>query len=200
MVQNFPGPYELRVEYTTKIGGTPLIHTQRLNVDLTAVPTPGDDFTNINLKTRGGILTPDLATGVENWLGLIDARFNISTDFGIVELWAYVPLTFDATFISAYSPTIVAGTDAVNSTIVAAQEVYTFRTVEGGVMRLTWIETTSLPTQPESFPTGTASINAIEQFIIGASNWVLARDTSYPFASMRFLGGQNEKTFRQRFR
>lgn len=200
MVTNFPGPYEVRIEYTTLVGTAPLIHTQRLNLDLTAVPSPGTAFNNINVITRGLSATPDLAAAIEAWLTIVAARFSDTTTFGIIELWSYAPVSFDATFISAYSPTVIAGSDAINPTQVATQEIYTFRTVEGGVMRVTWLESVSGSQVPVSFPTGNASINAIEAFIVSSVNWILARDTSYPFASMRFLGGQNEKTWRQRFR
>lgn len=200
MVANFPGPWELRFTYTTLVSAIPIEHTQRVNVDLTSTPLPGAAFNNINAKTRGGILTPDLAAAVEAWLTLAAERFEDVTTFGIVELWSYVPLTFDATFISAYSPVVVAGTDIVNATQVAGQEVYTFRTQEGGNMRLTWLETTAGFTPPQTPPVGNSKVDDIFAFVISAANWILARDTSYPFANLRFLGGQNEKTFRQRFR
>jgi len=200
MVQNFPGPYELRIEYTTLIGAIPIIHTQRLNLDLTTIPNPGDDFTNINVVTRGGVATPVLSAVVDSWLFLVAGRFEDVTTFGIVELWKYTPLTFDAVFISAYTSVVTNGSDVTNPTVVATQEVYTFRTQEGGIMRLTWLETITAAAQPQTFPTGSATVDAIETFVVSSINWILARDTSYPFASLRFLGGQNEKTFRQRFR
>jgi hypothetical protein len=199
MVQNFPGPYELRLSYTTVFTSVPLTHTARYNVDLTAVPTPGDSFTNINAKTRGGTATPDLATAMEAWLTLLAARHNTGAVFGVIELWSYVPLTFDAVFISAYSPTIVAGSSATAEK-VAGQETYTLRTMEGGIMRLVGIETIVGTNDRVPYPTTTPSVDAIFDFVRGATNWMLARDTSYPFAALNFLGGQNEKTFRQRFR
>lgn len=199
MVQNFPGPYELRMSYSTGIATVFLTHTSRYNLDLTAVPTPGDSFTNINVKTRGGILTPDLATVVEAWLALVAPRHNILSTFGALELWSYAPLSFDATFVSAYSPTIVAGTSVTNA-VVAGMETYTLRTTEGGILRLVGIETTVGTNAKIPYPTTTPSVDAIFDFVKGTSNWILGRDTSYPFAALNFLGGQNEKTFRQRFR
>lgn len=199
MAKNFPGPYELRMRYTTLSGGVPLTHTARYNLDLTAVPTPGDDFTNINVLTRGGILTPDLAAVVEAWLALIAERHHTSTTFGALELWSYVPLSFDASFISTYGPTIVAGLSATTP-VVAGMETFTFRTIEGGILRAVGIETIINTSVRTPYPTGNPDIDAIFDFVTSAANWILARDTSYPFASLNFLGGQNEKTFRQRFR
>ena len=199
MVQNFPGPYEIRLTYVTTVSGVPLGHTARYNLDLTAAPNPGDDFTNINVKTRGGIATPDLATAMEDWLGLLKVRHGTATTFGVIELWSYTPLTFDAIFISAYSPTIVAGT-SVDLVVVSGMETYTLRTTEGGILRLVGIETTVGTNLRIPYPTTTASVDAIFDFVKGLTNWILGRDTSYPFAALNFLGGQNEKTFRQRFR
>lgn len=199
MVANFPGPYELRFRYTTTPVGLPGIeHTARYNVQLTADPNPGDAFNNINAVTRGGISTPDLASAVEAWLTLLQPRFNTTTVFGQWELWRYQPLTFDATFVSSYNPTIVAGTGS--STAQAQQDIYTFRTVEGGIMKLNLLEGISVGYGRFPYPSGSASIDAIFNFVTGSTNWLLARDTSYPFSALNYLVGQNEKTFRQRFR
>lgn len=199
MVQNFPGPYELRFSQTALALTTPLEHTQRMNIALTGDPTPGTSFTNINAITRGGVSTPDLAAVVEAWLTLIAPRFEDLTVFGAVELWKYEAQSFDASFISAYSPTKTAG-DSPSPTQLAGQEIYTFRTLEGGIMRLNFMETVAVYSTPKPFPTGAPTQDAIFNFIIGTLNWALGRDTSYPFAGLRFLAGQNEKSFRQRYR
>lgn len=199
MVQNFPGPWELRLSIIALAATEPLDHSQRLNVDLTATPTPGDAFNNINAKVRDGLTTPDLAAAIEAWLLLLAPRYENLTTFGVVELWAYAPLSFDATFISSYNPTLVAGT-SVSATVKAAQEIYTFRTVEGGIMRINLMETKGNPGPTITYPTGAPGFDNIFDFITGGSNWILARDTSYPFASLKLNPGQNEKSFRQRFR
>lgn len=199
MALNFPGPYELRIRYDTLHSGVTLIHQQRLNVDLTADPTPGDAFNNINAKTRGGIVTPDLAACVEAWFTLLRVRFHTTTTFGLVELWKYAPLTFDATFITSYNPVIVAGT-SVNPTISTQQETLTFRTIEGGILRIQLMESVASTNQRQAYPTGDPNIDPIFVFVFGTTNWILARDTSYPFSAINHLGGQNEKLFRVRFR
>lgn len=199
MVQNFPGPYELRLSYVVTITGVPLTHTARLNVDLTSAPTVGDAFNNINAKTRGGIATPDLAAVIEAWLELVKMIYKTTTTFGIVELWKYEPLSFDASFVSAYTPTISAGVDT-DPTNTAGQEILTFRTQEGGILRLNFMETVFLTYGVQPYPIGAVRYDDIFEFVISSVNWVLARDTSYPFATLNRNMGQNEKTFRQRFR
>ena len=199
MVLNFPGPYELRLSYSTGIATVFLTHTARYNVDLTAAPNPGDLFSAINVKTRGGVSTPALDVVVEAWLALLAPRHNVLSTFGVVELWSFDPLSFDSTFISAYSPIVVLGTEVANAT-VAGMETYTFRTQEGGILRLVGIETTVGTNARIPYPTAIGSVDAIFDFVKSDVNWILGRDTSYPFAALNFLGGQNEKTFRQRFR
>lgn len=201
MAQNFPGPYELRIAYTTTPTGLPTLpHTQRLNLNLTSPPNPGDAFNNINAVTRGGISTPDLASAVEAWLGLVDNLYHTSATFGPVELWSYAPLSFDAQFISSYNPTISAGVETT-AAAPAGQHIMTFRSQEGGIMRLSFMEPAGvLSGAVDSYPTGFPNQDAVFAFVIGSTNWILARDTSYPFAALKLLQGQNEKTFRQRFR
>lgn len=199
MALNFPGPFEVRLTQTALFASDPLAHTQRLSVDLTTDPPPGTGFLSINVKTKGGILTPTLASAIEAWLTLLKVQFADETSFGIVELWKYVPLSFEASFISSYNPTVVLGT-SLDTTVKANQEIYTFRTTEGGIMRINLMETVRAVGLTISYPTGDAAEDAIFDFITSDANWILARDTSYPLASLNFLPGQNEKSFRQRFR
>ncbi len=199
MVQNFPGPYELRFSYQTVTGGVTLSHTQRLNIDLTADPNPGDAFNNINAKTRAGIATPDLATVVEAWITLMAYRFHTTTVFGIVELWKYTAQSFDALFISSYNPTANAGLNA-NPVQGTRQEVFTFRTQEGGILRIQLMEGMFDSNVKEPYPTSAQDVDDIFEFVISTVNWILARDTSYPFSALNHLGSENEKLFRIRHR
>lgn len=199
MVDNFPGPYELRFRYDTVVSAVTLQHQQRLNLALTADPNPGDAFNNIQAITRGGIATPDLQAACGAWLTLLAQRFHTSTTFGIVELWKYTPLTYLAQFISAYTPAVAAGV-STDPTTVAQQETFTSRTVEGGIHRIQLMESVATVQIRTAYPTLNADIDAIFDFVASSINWILARDTSYPFASLNHLGGQNEKLFRIRFR
>lgn len=200
MVTNFPGPYELRFSYdTTPVGQVQLNHTARLNVDLVTDPPPGTAFALINAKTRGGVATPDLATVVEAWLALWVEIMHTSSNFGLVELWKYTPLTFQADFVSSYSPIIVAGLHTL-SPGVCQQDILTFRTTEGGILRLNSMEARNRDFDRIKFPTGIGNVDAIFNFVVSDPNWILGRDTSYPFGGLNYLIGQNEKLFRIRFR
>ncbi|MGH9993576.1 MAG: hypothetical protein ACREAZ_13270 [Nitrososphaera sp.] len=200
MVTNFPGPYEVRILYDTTPTGQPrLFHQQRLNVALVGTPAPGTPFSAITAVTRGGVSTPTLSAAVDAWLTLMQPIFHTTSGFGLVELWKYTPNSFEAQFISSYNSALIAGTSPSVSG-VAQQDVYTFRTLEGGIMRINFMEGINRPYQKQLYPTLTGAIDAVFAFIIGTTNWILARDTSYPFAALHYLAGQNEKLFRIRFR
>lgn len=200
MVANFPGPWELRFSYTTNPSGhAALSHSQHLNVDLTTDPGSGDAFSNIQAKVRDGLTTPDLASVVEAWLAVLGPLFNTGAAFGNVELWKYSPLSFQAVFVSSYSPTLVAGTSAT-VTGVAQQDVWTLRTQEGGILKINLMECAERAYSKNPYPAGGAAVQILHDFVKSGPNWILGRDTSYPFSALNFLVGQNEKLFNLRFR
>ena len=201
MADNFPGPYQVRILYGSgdlSPGGN-ISHLASLNLDLTAVPSPGAAFTTINALTKGGVLTPQLDVAMEAWLTLIALMFENITDFGIVELWSFVPDTFNATFISAYTPVANIGT-SVQPNLAASQAILTFRTNEGGILRLNFMEAVFPPAASQLYPTLNVGLDAIFDFTASDASWILGRDTSYINAPLRFLPGQNERLFKQRFR
>lgn len=200
MAANFPGPYELRFTYTTVPAGlTALPHTQRLNLDLTTTPTPGTAFADIDAKTKGGILTPDLASVVDAWHSLIDILHNDQTTLGITELWSYTPLSFQSVFISSYNSGITDGL-TVAAAIPAQQDILTFRTLEGGTLKVNFMERPASPYGSFAYPTAVAVIDAVFDFVTSDASWILARDTSYINGNLNWLVGQNEKLFRTRYR
>lgn len=196
MATNFPGPYQADIHYTTIVNTVPLDHVAKLNVDCAGPLVPGMDFSGIDFVTKGAGLVNGLAA-VLDWADLIKTQFAADTTINRVELWSVAPESFDRTFIST-ADIAIDGTHP-NGTIPASQLIFTFRSQEGGIMRLNLMEATTLPAVPVAFPTGTASYNNIANFVTSDDNWILARDTSYPIAAIRFLPGQNERLFKVRF-
>ena len=204
MAINFPGPYEIRIFYTcTATPGGALQHEMRLNMQLNADPDPGETFENISVVT-GANLTVDLDVVVEEWLTTLAPVYSTSTSFDFVELWHYpTPQSFESEFVSVYSPTVDAGS-AGGNTVPASQGIYTFRTLEGGIMKVSTMETTHAPAARQTYPNmGGASQDIVDYVLEGGSiagQRFLARDTSYPFASIAYFAGQNEALFKQRYR
>lgn len=198
MAFNYPGPYEIRLFYsTTPVGHPQMTHEQRLNCVVDSSPVPGTDFADITVETRSGAnIALDVA--VDQWVNLLQPNFHTSSEFVLAELWKYTPDTFDASFISAYE--IVEVGTSVGATVVAGQAILSFRTVNGGIMRLNLMESIHAVGQQQTFPTSVVVINDIADAIVASTNEWYARDNSYPISRYKFSPGQNEALFKRRFR
>ena len=193
MASNFPGPYEVEMRYTC----SGLQHTQRLNLDVSGTPTPGDAPATIDVKRRD-LTTITLDVAVAAWVLLIRELFNTLTTIDDYTLWKYTPLTFDKVFITTAS----IGSTGNNALPInlSFQQIMTFRTLEGGVMKLNFMETAATSIARLPYAASGPFVTAIFDFINSAINWVLARDTSYPIAPIFSMGGENEALFKSRNR
>jgi len=196
MATNFPGPYQIDLHYTGDHNGVVIEHVAKYNVNCVAPIAPGMDMSDIEVVTKGGTFV-NAVTAILAWVDLLTPLFSEDVTFTYAEMWSVAPETFDRTFITTLDVS-EAGT-LVAPLIRAAQVIYTFRTQEGGIMRINLMETSDVPNPPFSFPTGFPLHDAVANFVISDSNWILARDTSYPIASHRLLIGQNEALFKKRF-
>jgi len=139
----------------------------------------------------------DLCEDIE---ALLAPLFNAAgTTFDYWELWSYEEGTFNATYISTYDATDEP--EGVTSLQKASQLTLTWRTQEGGVMKNVQLEGMTAP----AVRTPYADLNAANQawvdfFTDDADSFFLGRDTSYPVVFLAAWTGQNEKTFRQRYR
>lgn len=193
MAVNYPGPYQLDIHYTVS-GET---HVAKYNVNLETAPSPGDSMSLINLVQRDGGLTPILSA-ITDWVNVIKAQFHTSVTFDLAELWSVAPLSTDRTYIN--SQTIgIAGTSS-NPVNLAHQVTMTFRTVEGGVMKIILLETSGVTLVREPYAGAHPGYQAIMDYVEGDDGWFLGRDTSYPIAKLNVIGGQNERVFKKRYR
>lgn len=206
MTLNFPGPYELRFAHTTVAGtGGVLTHIMRQNVDLVEPVTQGQLFSTITIKDLTGPATGIfLSQLVEDWLTVLGPLYHNQHSFGAVELWKYpTAQSFDAEFWSSYGPPTAQPSSATGMS-EASQNIFTFRSREGGIMKITLMETIYGPGVPLEYAAMTVQQKAVVDFVlaggVGYNAPFLARDTSYPFSARRLYKGQNEATFKQRFR
>lgn len=199
MALNYPGPYEVRIHYTVTTGIAIMTHVQRLNVRVEGTPDPGEDMANINFLRRDDL--PYAADSeIDAWVALIRPRWAVHASNNIThaELWKYEPNSFDASFISTYDINLAA--NGAGTTLIAGQEIYTFRTSEGGIMKLSFMQTVQAQGGPQVYSALNAGQKAIVDAVrFGSSPW-LARDTSYPFAFIRMFPGSNEALFKKVFR
>lgn len=199
MAINYPGPYELRYHYTvdTTPGGA-LEHQFRHSVVLEVDPTPGDAFSTINVVLSGGG-TLALHTSVASTVAVVDdllSAADATIDF--VELWKYTAGTFQADFISSFDIS-AAGTN-VGATVPANQNIYTFRTAGGGILKFTLLDVPGAVGAPVAYASLAATHQALVDYIKHASSSPFyARDNSRPFAFLRFFPGNNEAVFKERY-
>jgi len=193
MAVNIPGPWEVVIYYTF----SGLTHKQRLNCDLVTVGNIGDSFNDFTVLLRD-TTDIDLDVAVQAWVDLIRARYNSNTTFQFAELYQVDQGTLERTYYSTYGLSDV-GT-GIGNDAPARQEAYTFRTQEGGLMRVVLVEAESPGEAIVAYPTGVTSINDIFSFLVGSTNWILARDSSYPIAARNFCPTQNEVVYRKRYR
>lgn len=199
MVANFPGPDEVELLYAVNnaVGGN-IIHRQRLNMELDIDYTPGTAVSSMSVLRRGGTTLP-LSTAIDAWVALLRPLYNTGdVNFIGANIWRYTPLSYERTFLNSYNVGL-AGSGAT-ATSLAHQDTITFKTLEGGEMRIVLLETILTTFGVDNFPFANAPIQAIATFVTGTGNWILGRDTSYPIAVFNHLLGQNEKTFNQRYR
>lgn len=193
MALNYPGPYEIEFRYTT----SGIQHTARYNCDVTGTPSPGDLPSAIDVNLRSGS-TLSLDTVVANWVLLLDSLFHTSVTFDDYTFWKYTPLSFDRTFITTAS--IGSNGTSATATNLSHAIILTFRTIEGGVMKLNFMESINSQIARLTYAASGPDVKAIFDFVVSTANWVLARDTSYPIATIHSLGGENEAVFKKRNR
>lgn len=186
MTLNFPGPNQVRLFYTCNTHP----HVQQLNCEEVSHPGVGYAIGNYDFATRaGGSVQAD--TAIDAWVALIKPMFSSTyTSFTHAEVWEYDPGTNDGHFLTVYSLG-VSGTSG-SGLITAGQAIMNFITQEGGNMRLDFMESTIAQgnTDPYPFPAGVIQDTA--NFVIGTSNWIKARDSSFPVAARNWLPGVNE--------
>ena len=200
MATNFPGPYQLRIFYEVGPGLYPdMVHVMQLNLALLSDPDLGTLFADIDVVARI-VATHPLATVTDEISALMQPHFN-STDVTILyaELWKYEAGTFNATYVSSYVIDLP-GT-GIPASWPAGQLIYTFRTYEGGVMKVSLQETTTEWGNSVSYGDLSQEAQDFADYFTGdTASFFLARDTSYPFICLARHPGQNEALFKKRFR
>lgn len=195
MVLNYPGPYELRLHYTTAT----VEHVMAHSVALDAPVNLAETFDNITGGSFDGT-TVALDDYVEAWLLVLAPFFHgAGASFNQVELWSYPPQSFDASFISSYVP--VQQPASGNGTTFASQMTFTFRTREGGIFKQVLLENTDASADVDAYATASAAEQDLFDFFVNETiSLAVGRDTSRPFMPIKVSKGQNERLFRKRFR
>jgi len=194
---NYPGPYEVRINYTTSSGGLVRSHQLRLSMDMSVIADPGDPFSDWTALSRAGA-TPQLNTWVDGLIALIKIRYSNQGTFNDAELWKYTASSFDASYQSSY-PIAVVGTSGAGLN-PDSQEIYTFRSVNGGNARLNLMESIAIQGNSLVYAASAASVKAIFDYITALASPVIGRDNGYLFTALNWHPGINEALFKDRYR
>lgn len=201
MAFNYPGPYEVEIEYTTPISGVTLPHSLKVNCAAIGTPAPGSPASAISLQTRSG--TPALIqTCVDGLWAFLRPMLHTSVVAAVWTLWRYpVAGSFAKDFITSGTLTNPAGTAAAVPT-AAFYGIFKFRSAGGGTMGITLLE--SVHSQKTKIPL-TANVSGndnqkLAAYVISTAGWMIARDDSFPIVPTTLSQGENERLFRQRFR
>lgn len=195
MTQYPAGPYTL--EFPTIFNE--LGHVIELNCDAVGTPTTGDDPTTVFLRTRDnvGATLDDSANAI--W-DLLRAFFNATTLCSTYNLWKRNPDNNDRLFISGGVLANPNGSSAT-ANVPANQCVMTWRSGNGNIMKISLVENIITSNSRVPLASSTAPmVTALSAFVLSDANVIMARDRSFPVASMNVSFSQNEKVFNRRFR
>lgn len=195
MARNLPGPYGLEIEYVVKLRA----HSLLVNCVTVGAPAPGTPAASVSLATKAGgsILVNQAANDL--W-GIV--RLSLQTVNAAATgwtLWKYIPGGDDKTFICAGSLTIATGANA-GGTIDASYQMISMRTGNGGIMKITILDTIHGQQNQAAITPNAAALTVPERlsaYLLSGSNWILGRDDSYPVAALRASYGQNETVWKK---
>jgi len=197
-VSNYPGPYELRLFYTTNEPVVIADHVLRLSFRVAGDPEPGTPFDAIQTLNKSGSPSNPVSAVLLDLLTFVRPFYLPAVDFVRAEVWKYPPQSFDALFISAQN--VGTGGNGTGTTTIAGQLIFTFRTSLGGVMKVDLRGTTVTPREKLSFPTAFSSFNNLAGYFLAAGTPFIGRDNGVPIAPMFALAGQNERAWKRVYR
>lgn len=193
MTLNFPGPYQVDINYIVDT----LDHKITLNCSTVEPQSPGADFADIEVNTRA-IGPRNLQFAIDALVEILQPFYNADCSFTTAALYKVADMSFVRTWISEY--TIGEDGTDVGDYVKASEQIMTFRSGEGGIMKFTLEETIYGQYGRVSGGAVTGDAADLRDYINADSTWVLARDTSYPIATLNWNLGQNETVFRKRYR
>lgn len=199
MVQNFPGPYVVEIFYSVnQTPGGVLTHVARMNCNLVSAPAVGTTFDNISVVPRSAA-NKTLDTAVDELVAVLQPLHDQTrTSIINADLYSVAPQSNDRTYISSYAIGLPGSSGGAAQP--AAQHCLSFKTQEGGTMRFYVLESQSTFVGRDDAPITSPDWNALAAYIVGTGGWLIGYDTSYPIVFRRWLGGQDERVFRQRYR
>lgn len=193
MTEFYPGPYEVEIFYTE---GS-VEHKQRLNCSIVGEAGVGEPFSAFSVDSRGGAAIA-LNAAVDAYIALMRPFFASTTNITIANLYKYVANSYDKSFLATYDINQLGS--AVGSAQLNHQTFLTFTTQIGNNIKLTWLDDVSSSNSRIPIRDSGVGYQAMATYLVGSTNWILARDGAFPAGRLNFVGGQNEALFKRRNR
>lgn len=190
---NYPGPWEVRLNYGTAQGSLATASQLRLSVDVDTPPDPGSPPADYDLKSRQGLYYT-FSTWVDALVALLRPLFHTGSSFPNAELWKYGQGTFNAAFQTSY--TVGLAGSSSTSTAAFSQAIVTFRSQNGGSARINLMQSILASNVTDPYPFANSAVNDLADLITALNSPVIARDGGYLFSALNYLVGQNEHMFK----
>jgi len=194
MTLNFPGPQEVRVHYT--VSG--LTHVCRLNCVVQSILDPGLPFSSWAVQAKNESYVA-LDCAVDAFVTAFAALLNPTyATIDYAELWNYQFQSYVSRFYATYDIGEV-GTSAFDW-VPASELIFTFRTGAGGVQKVHVEDSCYAGGSSVRYADLTGPQATFANYMLSATSPWKSRDDSYPDTCIAFHPGQNEKTFKRRYR
>lgn len=185
MARNALVPGFIRLYYTTVVSSIPLTHVMNLGV---ASPNFAVSPPTVQKKDTTTI----------NWTAAVDALvlvlkplFQSTTTFSLAELYQQVDVNSAPVLKANYNPAAV-GTGGATTTR-AGQVVFTCKSANGSLLRLTLLESNVAVDLRQPYASMTASEKALIDYVTGATTWIYTRGNSFPLVMSFKTSKENDK-------
>lgn len=188
-MENSIAPGFVRINYSVGFTGVaPRRHTMTLPVRYAATePTPGQEPSILLADNTSQLASAFMSSMVTQ----IGKMFGTGAEFQSFEYWSKPTPESDPVFLHLDPVTVQPTLTGTN--IPFGQAVMTFRTLEGGIFKMYFMEGKTPNTTRDLAPyaTGTPARD-ISNYVTGLSSPVVGRDTSPPIAAISYTGKTND--------
>lgn len=193
----YPGPWQMRINYTVVTAVGTRQHVLRMNMDVDTPPDAGSDFDQYDLISRAGLFY-NAETWADAFAAVMAAIYKTTSTLVNAELWKFESGTNNGAFQSAYDLS-VAGTSA-SDIFLNGQGVLSTRCQDGGIAYLHFMESIAVAASRYTYASAGTAIKDIWDLITANSSPLIGRDASYAFSPLFWMPGQNEHWFKETYR
>lgn len=166
----------VRITYS----GATIPHHAIIPINFAGTPTPGVEPT---LSTRSGG-TKTVTAGVSEYVTELAKSFGDETIFGLAECYLVDFDDEERHFIYAW--TVALNGSSVNGNVPLAMYTMTFKTIQGGILRVVAMESTLTVNQVVDPPFSSFTFLAdLSTYVVSDDSIVIGRDNAYAFAPIR---------------